>query len=139
MAHDHHVYMLLTEAAAGQRDAAALAVYAPRLEALAERDGHRLYLGIAARAKGVASRLAGDLGGAAAHLDHAVEIFTALGTRWQLGRTLVERAEVAQAARAPVAARVLLGQAQAAFDALGALPDLERARSARAALDYRVA
>src|SRR5260221_13225386 len=97
MAHDHHVYMLLTEAAAEQRDPAALAAYAPRLAALAERDGHRLYQAVAARAAGVASRLAGNSAASAAQLDRAIDLFSALGTRWQLGRAFFERAELARA------------------------------------------
>jgi tetratricopeptide (TPR) repeat protein len=134
MAHDHHVYMLLAEAAAQQRDPAALASYAPRLAALAERDGHRLYQGIAARAEGVAQRLAGRHAAATAAFDRALAIFEELGTRWQLGRTLVERAELARLAGDPAAARDLLQRAIQAFEALSAAPDLERAQSALAAL-----
>jgi hypothetical protein len=134
MAHDHHVYMLLTEAAAQQRDPAALSAYAPRLAALAERDGHRLYHGIAARADGVAQRLAGDHAAAAAALDRAYTIFEELGTRWQRGRTLLERAELASLAGDPSAARAFLQRAADAFDALHAAPDLERTQAALAAL-----
>src|SRR5262245_48540925 len=134
MAHDHHVYMLLTEAAAEQRDPAALAAYAPRLAALAERDGHRLYAGVAARAQGVASRLAGDLAASAEYLDRAVELFAALGTRWQLGRALCEQAELALARGDAEAARGSLARALDAFEALHAVPDQERAQAALAAL-----
>jgi hypothetical protein len=134
MAHDHHVYMLLTEAAAQQRDAAALALYAPRLEALAARDGHRLYQGIAARALGVAQRLAGEHAASAAAFDQAQALFTGLGTQWQLGRTLCEQAELELARHAPAAAHDHYRRAQAAFAALGALPDLERTSAAIAAL-----
>jgi len=138
MAHDHHVYMLLTEAAAAQRDPAALAVYAPRLASLAERDGHRLYQGIAARAQGVASRLAGDPAASAAHLDRAMGLFAALGTRWQLGRTFLERAELARMLDDAAGARDFLARASAAFEALQAAPDLERARGALAQLQLTV-
>jgi hypothetical protein len=134
MAHDHHVYMLLTEAAAEQRDPAALAVYVPRLAALAERDGHRLYQAVAARAAGVASRLAGDPAASAGHLDRAIGLFAALGTRWQLGRAFFERAESARLLADDAAARTFLTRAIAAFDALMATPDLERARDALAQL-----
>jgi hypothetical protein len=133
MAHDHHVYMLLTDAAAAQRDPAGLAVYAPRLAALAERDDHRLYQGVAARAQGVASRLAGDHAAAAAHLERAHDLFAALGAQWQLGRTLCEQAELAQATGA-TDARDTLTRAITAFEALRAVPDLERARASLAAL-----
>ena len=134
MAHDHHVYMLLTEAAAHQRDQAALAEYLPRLTALAERDHHCLYQGIAARAQGVASRLAGDFAAAAEHLDWAEAQFAALGTPWQLGRTYSERAELAQAQGDGAAARAALARALEAFERVQAGPDLERARAALAGL-----
>jgi hypothetical protein len=134
MAHDHHVYMLLTEAAAAQRDAAGLAVYGPRLAELAERDGHRLYQAVAARAQGVASRLAGDLSAAATHLERAIDIFTALGTGWQIGRTYMECAELARALNEVAAARDFLARAISAFEIQKAVPDLERARAAWADL-----
>lgn len=135
MAHDHHVYMLLTEAATQQRDPAALATYAPRLAALAERDGHRLYQGIAARAQAVASRLAGDEAAAVASLETAHDLFVELGTRWQLGRTLCEQADLARACHDAAAARGYLTRAIEAFEALQAVPDLERARAALAKLE----
>ncbi len=134
MAHDHHVYMLLTEAAAQQRSPAALAAYAPRLEALAARDGHRLYSAIAARAQGVAARLSGDHAAAQAHRGQASDAFAALGTRWQHARTLTEQAELAAAMGQAAQARTLYAQALAAFGALQAQPDLERTQSALAAL-----
>ncbi|HWR88560.1 MAG TPA: hypothetical protein VN277_09090, partial [Acidiferrobacterales bacterium] len=59
MAHEHDTYAVLADTAVLQRDAAALRQYAPRLEELAARDGHKLYLAIAQRAWGVAHRLAG--------------------------------------------------------------------------------
>ncbi len=136
MAHDHQVYMLLTEAAAGQRDPAALAAYAPRLAALAERDGHRLYQAVAARAQGLASRLAGDLAASSAHLDRAMDLFAALGTRWQLGRTFFERAELAGVLDDAAGARDFLTRAIAAFETLNATPDLERTRDALAQLQH---
>jgi hypothetical protein len=134
MAHDHHVYMLLAEAAAQQRDPAGLAAYVPPLAALAERDGHRLYQGIAARAQAVAHHLAGDDAAAAAAFDHALALFEALGTPWQLGRTLAERAALAQTAGDAAAARHDLTRAQAAFELLHALPDLERIQAALSGL-----
>lgn len=135
MAHDHHVYMLLTDAAAQQRDPDALAAYAPRLAELAERDRHLLYQGIAARAQGVASRLAGDHAAAAAHFERAHDLFARLGTRWQLGRVLCEQAELARALGQPAAARDYFQRALADFEALRAIPDLERTRFALAGLE----
>ena len=130
MAHDHHMFMLLTEAAAQQRDPAALARYAPRLAALAERDGHRLYAAIAERAAGVAQRLSGNYPAATAHLDRALAVFTDLGAGWQRGRTLLEQAELHLAQGQPDAAHDRYAQALAAFEALQAAPDAERTRAA---------
>src|SRR6185436_19974549 len=87
MAHDHDVYMLLTEAAVQRRDADAMRHYLPRLEELAVRDGHRLYLAIAQRAWGVADFLAEEHAGAEVHLNQALELFDELKTHWQIGRT----------------------------------------------------
>jgi hypothetical protein len=130
MAHDHHVYMLLTESAASRRDAAALAQYAPRLAELAARDDHRLYRAIAERAQGVSDRLAGRLDDAGAHLTSALDQFTHLKTGWQLGRTECELAELAVARGDSAAARQHLNRALAAFEALQAAPDAERMRAA---------
>jgi hypothetical protein len=134
MAHDHHVFMLLTEAAAQAYSAAGLAEYAPRLLELAERDGHQLYRAIARRALGVAARLAGDLVGAEAHLNQAREIFDTLETHWQIGRTLVELAELDRARLDPAAAHQHYTQALAEFEGLQAGPDAARTRASVAAL-----
>jgi hypothetical protein len=130
MAHDHHVYMLLTESAANRRDTADLARYAPRLAELAERDNHRLYRAIAYRAQGVAERLAGSLDEARAHLNQALVAFAQLNAGWQIGRTECELAEVDLAGGDRIAGREHLGRALAAFDALKAGPDAERMRAA---------
>jgi hypothetical protein len=134
MAHDHHLYMLLTEAAARQRNPVALAAYAPRLADLAARDGHRLYQAIAARAQGVASRLAGDAASAMAHLQTALELCQALGMPWQTGCTLNEQAELLAEQGRLAEARGFYAQAQAAFEAVHARPDLQRTEAALRAL-----
>ena len=131
MAHEHDVYMLLTETAVNQRDPAAIQQYAGRLEPLAARDEHPLYQAIAHRAWGVAQRLAGDLPAAQARLAQALEMFTTLGADWQAARTHLELAE---AASDPAAARAHYTEALAAFEALGARPDADRARAALQAL-----
>jgi hypothetical protein len=81
MAHDHQVYMLLADAAAERRDLGSLREYAPKLEALAERDEHRLYRAIAQRAHGVASRLTGETADAESHLNQALALFAEAGAR----------------------------------------------------------
>ena len=130
MAHDHDMYALLADIAAQQRDAAALRQYAPRAEQLAMRDGHRLYLAIAYRAWGVATRLAGEYGEAEAQLNLALELFEQMGARWQAGRTLVEMGELALARSNAGAARTCFLQALAAFEEMQAVRDIERTQAA---------
>ncbi len=127
MAHEHDVYMLLTETAVNQRNSAAIQQYAARLEPLAARDEHPLYRAIAHRAWGVAQRLRGDLPAAQARLAQALAMFTALGADWQAARTHLELAE---AATDPADARAHFTEALAAFESLGARPDADRARAA---------
>lgn len=138
MAHDHDVYMLLADTAVQRRDAAGLRQYAPQLEELATRDGHRLYLAIAHRAWGVAHLLAAEhvrTLDAEARLNQALELFGELGTRWQIGRTRLELAELALARSDPASARDHLSRALAAFEALKASAYVERTQDALRALD----
>jgi len=128
MAHDHEMYMTLADTALELRDLAALQKYVPKLEQLASRDNHPLYLAIAHRARGGLQRLAGESARAEASLKQALEIFNRLGTRWQTGRTLLELAELALARSKKSKAREHFTQALAAFEELRALPDAEKAR-----------
>jgi tetratricopeptide (TPR) repeat protein len=132
MAHDHDVYMVLADNAVLLRDAAALGAYTPRLEELATRDGHRLYLAIAHRAAGVAHRLAGEHAQAQARLDQAMALFGELGTRWQMGRTLFELGELELARSDKAKARGNFERALAEFEAMQAEPDAQRTRAALA-------
>jgi hypothetical protein len=134
IAHDHEVYMLLADAAAHLRDGEALARYAPLAEELAERDGHRLYLAIAQRARGVAAQLKGAHGEAAESLNGALEGFQALDAGWQTGRTLSELGELALARSDAQAARGYFTQALAEFEARRAAPDAARTRESLARL-----
>lgn len=129
MAHDHEMHMTLADTAVELRDAAALRKYAPLLEELAVRDGHRLYLAIAHRACGVAHRLAGEHAEAEMRLKHALELFDILETRWQAGRTLVELGELGLARSDSGAARDYFSQALAAFEDMRAAPDAARTRA----------
>jgi hypothetical protein len=131
MAHEHDVYMLLTETAVNQREAAAIEQYAARLEPLAARDEHALYQAIAHRAWGVARRLRGDLPAAQTRLAQALAMFNSLGADWQAARTHLELAE---ATSDPAAARAHYTEALAAFESLSARPDADRARAALQAL-----
>ena len=133
MAHRHIVYMMLTDSAANARDEAAILRYADLLEELATRDDHRPYLAIAHRAWGVAHRLAGEHAEAEARLNQALDLFEALQTDWQVGRTLIEIAELEFARSDQRSACDHLTRALTAFEALQAEPDAERTRVALAA------
>jgi tetratricopeptide (TPR) repeat protein len=134
MAHEHIVYMMLAESAVQARDENALRQYAPRLEELALRDGHRPYLATAQRALGVAHRLVGEYKQARVRLDQALKLFGELGTRWQIGRTLFELGELDLAQSSPAKARGTFSRALAEFEAMQAAPDVERTRAALAEL-----
>ena len=130
MPHEHSVYMMLVDSAAQARDEPVLRQFAPRLEELAVRDGHRPYLAIAERGWGVAHRLAGEHAEAEARLRQALELFEGLQARWQIGRTLIELAELDLARSDAEKARDHYSQALAEFEAMQARPDAERARMA---------
>jgi tetratricopeptide (TPR) repeat protein len=135
MAHKHIVYMMLADAAAQSGDVSAARKYAALLEELATRDEHRPYQAVAHRAWGVVHRLEGDLEQADARLAQARELFDEEGAGWQLGRTLREMAELALAQEDLALARDYFTGALKAFETLEAKPDVERIRSALAAVD----
>jgi tetratricopeptide (TPR) repeat protein len=134
MAHQHIIYMMMTEAAAQTKDLERLQLLVPKLEELATRDDHLPYLAIAHRAKGIAHRVAGDPVQAVTHLNKAMEIFTKLQTGWQIGRTYFEMGEVARSMSDLARAQGYFNQALAAFEAMKAMPDIERTRVALGAL-----
>jgi len=129
MAHDHHLYMLLTDTAAHRRDENALRQYTPQLEALAIRDSHPLYLGIAHRAWAVTHWLADEHDEAAVRLTQALELFNELGTLWQIGRTRFELGELDLTRGEKVGAWNHFSLALEAFEAIKAMPDVERTRA----------
>lgn len=132
---EHDLYIMLADAAAQQRDEAALQQYVPLAEEIAIRYDHNLYQAIAHRAWGVAHRLRGEYTEAEARLHQALEIFDQLGTRWQMGRTWRELAELAQDRQDTTQAQDYLSRALVAFEELGATPDATRIRVALEALD----
>lgn len=134
MAHEHIIYMMLSEAAAQVGDVNALRQYSALLESLAARDEHRPYQAIAHRACGIAHRLEGELDQARIRLAQAQSLFEELGFRWQLGRTLAEMAELELALSDQASAQDHLSRALAEFEAMGAGPDAERMRAALAKL-----
>ena len=129
MAHDHEIYMTLADIAVEMRDANALQKYAPQLENLAERDEHKLYLAIACRALGVWHRLQHENAEAETRLKQALELFTKLGARWQIGRTLFELGELSLEL-SKKKAREYFAQALGSFEEIQALPNAERTRAA---------
>lgn len=119
--------MILADTAAELRDLDAVLKYAPTLEQLASRDNHRLYLAVARRAMGVGRWLAGEQIEAESHLREALGLFTKLGTRWQIGRTLFALGEL-HLTRSKEKAREYYSQALGAFEEIRAVPDAERTR-----------
>lgn len=126
--------MTLADTAVELRDVDALRKYAPHLEELAVRDHHRLYQAIAHRALGVGHRLAGERAEAEDRLKQALGLFTKLGTRWQIGRTLFELGEL-NLTHSPMKARDYYSQALGAFEEIQATPYAERTRVALNSLE----
>jgi len=131
---EHDLYAMLADAAAGQRDESALQRYAPLAEEFALRYDHKLYQAIAHRARGVAHRLAGKYSEAQSRLNQALDLFSSLNTRYQIGRTLFELGEVAAAQIDTDNAHHYFTRALEAFEAMGALPDIARTRNKMAML-----
>ena len=126
--------VLYADASARARDRAGLENFVQRAEEGAERLGHRLYQGIARRAHGVLLLLDGQPEPARGRLDQALAVFESMGTRWQIGLTLAERATACTALGDLASARADWQRALASFEAIGARPAAERARQGLAAL-----
>jgi tetratricopeptide (TPR) repeat protein len=129
------LYFMLADMAVEQRDEAALREYAPLAEETALRDGHLLFQASAHRAWGVMYRLQGEYAAAETRLNQALELFQGLETRWQIGRTLFDLAEVALGRKDPAGARDYFSRALAAFEEIGAVPDMARTQAALESLD----
>jgi tetratricopeptide (TPR) repeat protein len=128
-------YFILADMAVLQRDETAIHQYAPLAEEMAIRDGHILYQASAHRAWGVMHRLQGEYAAAETRLNQALELFQGLDTRWQIGRTLYELAEVALGRTDPAEARDYFSRALAMFEEIGAVPDVTRTQAALESLD----
>jgi tetratricopeptide (TPR) repeat protein len=133
--HDDELYSMYLDLAVQQRDEAALCQYAPLAEELAIRDGHLMNQANAHRAWGVLHRLQGEYAASEARLNQALELFQGLGTRWQIGRTLYELGELAQARTDPFVARDYFSRALASFKEMKTVPDMARTQAALASLD----
>ena len=126
---------MLADAAALQRDEAAIQQYAPLAEEWAVRYDHKLYQAVAHRAWGVAKRLAGEHAESAARLQKALVLFQQLEARWQIGRTFFELGELATGRADTAGARDYFMRALAAFEAMRAPPDAEHTRRVLESLD----
>ena len=135
MAHEHIVYMMLADAAAHLGDVAALRRFASKLETLAIQDDHQPYLAIANRAWGIACRVDGEYADAEARFMKALELFDKLDSRWQMGCTLYEMAKVHLARSDQAQAHEHFSRALKEFEIMGAMPDVERTRTALEALE----
>ena len=133
--HDTELYSMYLDLAVLQRDEATLRQYAPLAEETAARDGHILHQASAHRAWGVLHPLQGEYTAAETRLNQALELFEGLETRWQIGRTLFELAEVARDRADPAEARDYFLRALAAFEEMGAVPDMARTQAALESLD----
>ena len=128
-------YFLLVDLAVQERDEVGLRQYAPLAEEMALRDEHLLFQAGSHRAWGVLHRLEGKYEKAEARLNQALEMFQGLETRWQIGRTLYELAELAVARADPTEAREYFSRALVAFEEIRANPDAVRTREALRLLD----
>jgi tetratricopeptide (TPR) repeat protein len=133
--HDNELYSMYLDLAVLQGDEATLRQYAPLAEETAARDGHVLYQASAHRAWGIIHRIDGEYVAAETRLNQALELFQGLDTRWQIGRTLFELAELAQTRADPAEARNYFSLALAAFEEIGAVPDMARTQTALESLD----
>jgi tetratricopeptide (TPR) repeat protein len=95
----------------------------------ARRSGGRGYVGRCCRSLGAHRREHGLLVEAEALLAEAAEIFRAMDCRWELAKTLRELVLLRRAQDRPGDARALLQEALTHFEALRALPDVERTRA----------
>ncbi len=127
-------YFLLADLAVLERDEVALHQFAPLAEEMALRDNHPLFQASAQRAWGVLHRLEGKYKEAEARLDQALKMFEKLETRWQIGRTLYELAELAQARTDQTQARDYFSRALMVFEEIKAAPDAARTQAALEAL-----
>lgn len=126
----HDVYVMLVDAAALQRDQAALRKYAPLAEESATGIGHKLHLAIAHRAWGVSHTLAGEYPQAEARLQKALELFSSYPAPWQIGRTLFEMGELAAVQTITAVAQDYFSRALSAFEELRAAPYATRTQAA---------
>ncbi len=131
---DHDLYAMLADASARERDHANLKKFTGPAEEHANRLEHRLYQGVAHRARAVEHTLEGQFDQAADRLARAMQIFEDLDTQWQLGRCLFEWGQLEQARDDKKSAHGHYMQALRVFDRLGAKPFADQTRRAMESL-----
>lgn len=128
---DHDLYAALVDTAVRERNEAQIRKYAPLAEETAARYGHRLYQAIASRAWGVLHLLDQEPALAQARLEQALDIFTELGTQWQIGRTYFELFNLAKASDEQEKSKNYLSLSQSAFEKAGAAFEIKVVKEAR--------
>lgn len=131
---DLDFHIAYADAAAQAGDLPALEAHLPPAERDADQLGHRLYRGISLRARGVQALLQERPAEAVDFHTQALEIFEAMGTAYQAGRTLEARARARHRLGDLAAARADLQAAIIAFEGLGARPAARAARELLAEL-----
>lgn len=127
---EHDLYSLLVDTAVRQRDETNLRRYLLPAEESARRYDHKLYQAIVLRAQGLLHRWAGDHAEAETHLNSALDMFSALNTGYQIGRTLFELGEAAAAQTATDRARDYFNRALESFESLRAVTEVARVQDA---------
>lgn len=125
---DLDFHIAYADGAAQAGDLQALENHVGPAERDAERLGHRLYQAVALRARGVQALFREQPAEAVAFHSRALTIFETMGTAYQIGRTLSERARAHQRTGDLDSARADIRRAISAFDGLGARPAAQRAR-----------
>jgi hypothetical protein len=122
---DHDLYAALVDTAVRGRNEAKIRRYAPLAEETATRYGHRLYQAIASRAWGVLHLMDKEPKLAQVRQEQALNIFTELGTHWQIGRTYFELFGIAKSSGEKEKAKNYLSLSQSAFEKAGAVFEIE--------------
>ncbi len=128
---DHDLYAALVDTAVRERNEAQIRKYAPLAEETATRYNHRLYQAIASRAWGVLHFMENEPKLAQAKLERALDIFTELGTHWQIGRTYFELFGIAKSSGEKEKAKNYLSLSQSAFEEAGAVFEIELVKETR--------
>jgi tetratricopeptide (TPR) repeat protein len=131
---DWEILTLLVDAAAGRRDLDALEKYADAAYEAANRFNQKLHLGMVYRALGVAHCITGELVESKERFELSLDMFEELGARWQTGETQYELGVLATEKNDHHEARKRWAAALENFEAMGALPDVNRTKDRLASL-----